>query len=321
MVTMTTTVGPPRRASGNTSVAKKALGATVLMVLVVSYCTYSGSGSGGRNQAASVDDTLPSSSSTSQPAERQKTLAEIIEEQPTLKDALDVTIVSMADTRDESSAGALQLAVWAAKRMTLEDVKVARDETGVKAILKDSDAERGKRMCVTGRIVQIAKDEAPSGEPIYIGLLRTGSWEIVHFLAVRSSQGIVEDTRTRLCGVVTGRFSYSNAGGGTSHAVQLVGVFDIPANRAPPPVAVKPPPGTKCLDPKEYTEYGAKDLGLPLCGRPATAKHRRPASERAVPAAAPDRVIVEQPAESPGSEQVIDPFEADPEAARQPAPE
>jgi hypothetical protein len=31
--------------------------------------------------------------------------------------------------------------------------------------------------------------------------------------------------------VVTGKYSYANSGGGTGHAVTLVGVFDLPENK------------------------------------------------------------------------------------------
>jgi hypothetical protein len=36
---------------------------------------------------------------------------------------------------------------------------------------------------------------------------------------------------------VTGRYDYHDSGGGTGHAVQVVGMFDLPENR--PAAAVK----------------------------------------------------------------------------------
>ena len=35
----------------------------------------------------------------------------------------------------------------------------------------------------------------------------------------------------RFCGIATGRDTYANTGGGTTHAVRVVGMFDLPENR------------------------------------------------------------------------------------------
>lgn len=51
--------------------------------------------------------------------------------------------------------------------------------------------------------------------------------------SVSSTGRLVEDSRARLCGFVTGKYSYSNSGGGSSHAVQLVGMFKLPENTGP----------------------------------------------------------------------------------------
>ncbi len=48
----------------------------------------------------------------------------------------------------------------------------------------------------------------------------------------------MERSQERFCGVVTGLFDYANSGGGTGHAVAIVGLFDIAENR--PAVAASP---------------------------------------------------------------------------------
>jgi hypothetical protein len=99
--------------------------------------------------------------------------------------------------------------------------------------MKDPEAERGKRLCSLGTINQIEVDRS-AGSPIYNGGLMTPGFDSVRFSAVGSSGDLVEGSGARICGIVTGKYSYSNAGGGTTHAVYLVGMFDIPQNKPAP---------------------------------------------------------------------------------------
>lgn len=151
--------------------------------------------------------------------------------------AVSRALPGMADTTNEASPGAAMLAIWASRRMTLEDVAVAKNETSVRLVAKDSDAARGKRMCVSGHLVEIERQDTVEGEHVFVGILQTASWDLIHFYAARDTGSLVERSRARICGVVTGRFTYSNSGGGTGHAVELVGVFDLPQNRPARPAA------------------------------------------------------------------------------------
>ncbi len=54
---------------------------------------------------------------------------------------------------------------------------------------------------------------------------------IYRFLAAGSSGTLVPQSYGRFCGVVTGTYDYSNSGGGTGHAVEMVGMFDLPENK------------------------------------------------------------------------------------------
>ena len=66
----------------------------------------------------------------------------------------------------------------------------------------------------------------------FIAHLEKVTGKKVSFFAVQSTGDLVEGSRARLCGVVTGRYSYSNTGNGTTHAVKVVGVFDLAENRS-----------------------------------------------------------------------------------------
>jgi len=137
----------------------------------------------------------------------------------------------MEDGYNEVPTGTAMMGIWAAKNMKWLDIAVALDETSYARVMKDSQEERGKRLCATGQIVQIEVERLKFGK-VATGLLLTGRGNLFHFSAVGSSGDIVERSRARICGVVTGKYSYSNSGGGTGHTVQVVGMFDIVENHS-----------------------------------------------------------------------------------------
>jgi hypothetical protein len=137
----------------------------------------------------------------------------------------------MSDTDDETSRGALMLALWANTRLRWSDVAVDKNETSFALIRKDSDASRGKRLCIRGTLIQIQK-EGGGDATFFTGLMLTGNSQLASFIAVGSTGELVERRSARFCGVVIGRYDYSNSGGGKGHAVSVVGMFDLPENRA-----------------------------------------------------------------------------------------
>ncbi len=165
------------------------------------------------------------------PAPPEETPVDKIAKISSLRGALEFAIPYMSDQYNKVSDGALLLATWAAAHLRLGDVKVAKDETSFALAQKDPDEARGKRICVTGSIIQIAVTRTPFGK-LNEGLIGVNYLSrLYHFVAAGSSGSLVQGNRARLCGVVTGRFDYSNSAGGTGHAIQLVGMFDIPENR------------------------------------------------------------------------------------------
>lgn len=126
--------------------------------------------------------------------------------------------------------GALAFAVWADKGLKWTDVGISKNETTIAQIMKDSDDERGKRFCVGGSVIEIQVVKSEVGK-FHVGLLMTDATKLVHFIGVGSSGEIVERSYARFCGVAAGKFDYPNSAGGVGHAVELVGMFDIEANR------------------------------------------------------------------------------------------
>lgn len=134
----------------------------------------------------------------------------------------------MVDAPNKDSTGTALLVAWALRSMTWKSVAVVADETSYAKVRKDISAEIGKRVCVSGTVVQIKRDSGPDGAS-FLGLLEGAS--LWRFAAVKSSGDLVGGSQARLCGVVTGTYDYSNSAGGIGHAVTLVGIFDLPENR------------------------------------------------------------------------------------------
>jgi hypothetical protein len=139
----------------------------------------------------------------------------------------------MKDTSEEVSPGMAVLALWAANRMKWSDVAVPQDETTFGLVQKDSSEQLGKRMCSAGTIAEIHTEKPETGGHIASGLLLSDAGHIYKFAAVGSSGSITTETHANLCGLVTGNFDYSNSAGGTGHAVEIVGMFDLPENAKP----------------------------------------------------------------------------------------
>lgn len=157
----------------------------------------------------------------------------IIATKRSYSEALDYALPLMVDTAENVSGGAQLFSLWSAWHLRWADVAVARDETSFARVRKDSDAERGKRMCVRGRVIEIqkqAQDLVPKS--IFVGGMFIGAgYDVARFLAVASTGDLVSSSPARFCGVVAGRLSYANSGGGMTHAISMVGMFDLPENR------------------------------------------------------------------------------------------
>jgi hypothetical protein len=227
-------------------VTAKLTGAAVAVVAVLPLltCGCNQKASAGRADGGDSAGPDPSASvahaDVAVPApEPVESLAEHIMKLSDYTDALAYAKPMMEDTENKDSDGAVLLAVWASEGMKWTDVAVAKDETTFALVRKDSDEARGKRLCTNGRIVQIEVLHQ-DGAKLFYGLLLSGGGSIYQFIAAGSSGDLVQRSHARFCGVVTGKYDYSNSGGGTGHAVSLVGMFDLPANKVKPAMAPGP---------------------------------------------------------------------------------
>ncbi|MDQ3340958.1 MAG: hypothetical protein M4D80_37855 [Myxococcota bacterium] len=91
-------------------------------------------------------------------------------------------------------------------------------ETTAALMTKDPQRERGRKLCVTGTVVEI-EGATVDARRVHTGRLRTPEGDVVPFIAVGSTRSIVARYAGRFCGF--------------AHGKQIIGLFDLPENRSP----------------------------------------------------------------------------------------
>lgn len=228
-----TAVVPPARqhqraASAQVSLRRVAIGVGVTLVTLIGGLWLIGSISAASKTRLTP---VPSFEPPQAAAPRALTPIESAEKFNTLREVLPTVLPFMNDTQNgELSNGAAVLAIWWSRRPSLWAELLAMPDTRRAEIMKDPDPYRGQRLCVTGTVIEIARDKSvPLRSAIYVGgISHNGGF--VRFLAVNSTAGVVENTPARLCGIVIGLQTYPNRLNSTTTAVQVVGEFDLPAN-------------------------------------------------------------------------------------------
>lgn len=179
------------------------------------------------DQQRSASPVVPAASASEKRSAPRVSFDQIQQAQ-TLGEAISVARPLMADRAEQVSRGAVLLAIWGMKKMKWADVAVQVNETSHAAAMKDSEQQRGKRLCITARLAMMQISHFGQGD-VYHGILRTADGDLYQYEAVGSTEDL-GDTGT-LCGVVTGTFEYTSASGVVHTAVQIVGMFDLPVNR------------------------------------------------------------------------------------------
>lgn len=168
---------------------------------------------------------------------------------------------SMSDVNDgKISPGASILVSRLMERIPYWTEMMALPATTEKLVLKDASSERGKRVCVSGTIAEISITDLGSGSRIGEGGIITDGGTVVRFAAIGSTGSIVHDSYARFCGIAIGRYSFTNTQHTTTHAVYVVGLFDLPENHLVAPKAATPNAVTATT-----TNHPPKVNGKPRC--------------------------------------------------------
>lgn len=178
----------------------------------------------------SGSNTQPKPSTSSAPTAAQNAPLETNIKFSSLAEAIAATRSDMTDGRDaEISQGAAVLALWGASGMKWDALQ--KIQPGKFAmVMKDADTQRGKLLCPSGHVIEIEIDRSVK-QKIYSGGMYDDAGRIYRFIAVGSTGEIVQGSRAKFCGIIIGQHHYGNSVGGVAHAVQLVGMFDLPENK------------------------------------------------------------------------------------------
>jgi hypothetical protein len=186
--------------------------ATLLSVLVLAAC--------GKAETPATAPKNTAAPAVSEPAQQ---------EPATLVEAIEMVKPMMTDTSQNLSDGAVLLARWSMNHLNWAELNALPDSKRA-LVMKDSSEQRGKKICVSGSVIEINAENV-GDKKVYEGGMYSGSYDVYRFIAVNSTGDIAEKSRAKFCGVVIGKFDYSNSAGGVAHAVQLVGMFDLPENK------------------------------------------------------------------------------------------
>jgi hypothetical protein len=160
---------------------------------------------------------------------RAESLAERIDRASTISEAVALMRPHLGDgSPTAADPGGEILAQWAARHLRWQDMANLTASSYALA-QKDTDAERGKYICSTNRIVQIRAERGPSGT-LYRGTMSLDG-SMITYVAVGSTGKLVDESSARFCGVIAGRWNYRTLAGGTAESIFLIGMFDLPENR------------------------------------------------------------------------------------------
>lgn len=194
---------------------------------VLCMCSSNDGGQGTPVPAQAI--TQPAPAPASPPPPPEPTLADKVNALTTLTDVIAVLQPLMEDTRGEMSQAVALLALWMNAHPNWKELN-ALTSTKYKLVMKDPTAARGKLLCKKGKISEIQVDRS-ADPPLWIGGIVSGWTDITRFVAVGSTGELVSGSQATICGVVTGLDSYANVSGGTTHSVQVVGIFKLKANK------------------------------------------------------------------------------------------
>lgn len=176
-------------------------------------------------------DPQPRAEPTPQPeatVPTQPSTVELIMAETSLPKAIRHALPLMRDTSGSVlNVGGELLSEWSTTRLRWAELE-ALPSTSWALVMKDPNIERGKRHCITGRLVQIHASKKRSA---YWGTIADSQARVTSFEAHGSTGDLVAGSSGKFCGVACGIEEFENTGGGTTQAVFAVGMFDLPANR------------------------------------------------------------------------------------------
>ena len=176
-----------------------------------------------------------SASASNSSAVASKPVDSAIPATATMAEALAYARPLMADTieNQDGDMGSRTLANWMNRKPDWAAIQTV-PETSVLKFMKDADEERGKRLCIDGKVSQIRGEKSSTGARFYLASMEDQARHYFFLVALGGSGELVAGSKARFCGVATGRYTYRGAFGAQAQAIRVVGMFDLPENKKTP---------------------------------------------------------------------------------------
>lgn len=132
---------------------------------------------------------------------------------------------------DKVSLGANGLVWWSEKNLTWELLNKLPSTTYLE-FRKDSFIEVGKKICANVSVSEISAVRSKDSVIYYATLKDRKKYDqIYQAVLLKSTKGINEDSKVRVCGIAVENYQYKNIANKFTNSVFIIGLLDLPENR------------------------------------------------------------------------------------------
>ena len=166
--------------------------------------------------------------------EKDRAFLEKIAAAPNLEMALKLASPQLGNQYqkdDRVSLGANGLVWWSEKNLTWGLINKLPSTTYLE-FRKDSFLEAGKKICANVSVSEISAVRNKESTSYYATLKdRKNFDQIFQAVLLKSTKGINENSKVRVCGIAVENYQYKNIANGFTNSVFIIGLFDLPENR------------------------------------------------------------------------------------------
>lgn len=166
--------------------------------------------------------------------EKDEALVHEIADAPTLDEALKLATPQLGNQYQKNervSLGANGLVWWAEKNLTWDLLNKLQGTTYLE-FRKDSFLEVGKKICANVSVSEIEAIRSKDSVQYFATLKdRKKKDQIYQTVLYKSTKGINENSKVRVCGIALENFQYKNIANKYTNSIFMVGLLDLPENR------------------------------------------------------------------------------------------
>ena len=166
--------------------------------------------------------------------ERDQAFLDKVAEASTLDEALKLASTQLGNQYqkdDNVSLGANGLVWWLEKNLTWDLLNKLQGTTYLE-FRKDSFLEAGKKICANVSVSEISAVRSKDSVIYYATLKDRKKYDqIYQAVLLKSTKGINEDSKVRVCGIAVENYQYKNIANKFTNSVFIIGLLDLPENK------------------------------------------------------------------------------------------